>query len=212
MFAQKVTLVVLMHVLGLVGLAGCGLVPTQPVDYKKAVLAQPVLTAELQKEVSSKKLSAFTIWVGGITCYDTSDLPLVFKRIGNRPLNIVEDLPILSDPPSEAARNASIFLSSAKEDFQKNGSKVTDRSCDGCVEVRIDFAPYRRNASTLVIMAKYSAFFRGKPVAIGKEYGRAWSEGAITLPGKGLQDALARLAEDARQALNAAWDKQAGIP
>lgn len=162
-------------------------------------------------EIGGKEMSGLPVFVNGeIMMYDTSDIGIGLT--GSRMLRLGQELPVLQTPTIETARGVRKFMPVTKETFIKNGYKVADGPCDGCVEIKIHFAVYRRNANVLIIMGRYDALYRGHLIAASKDKGWEITKRKFTPEGAELEDGMAALAEWSRKSLESDWNTRVSVP
>ncbi len=123
----------------------------------RSIGPQPPISPEIRRELSSRKLADFPIYVSPkVTFFDASPLFIkknssIFKRKQTGPFHFTGEMPILTNPPAAAITNAQMVLKTLREYLDDNKFVLADNPCESCMTIEIDFANHEYEHARLII-------------------------------------------------------------
>lgn len=166
MFATtRITLLVLsLIVLG--SLAGCGIKPIKP---DREIPTQPLLAEATWEELSAIPLKDRSFCVGRVVYYDGEQLKKLIDERGYwGKLRFTSDFPKLQNPTPETTASFEIWTNSFTSLLLKRGYKVAPCG-DGVVVAEASFAQYiKGDRMEVVVMSSVNLSYKGKLFLVGR--------------------------------------------
>lgn len=192
-------------------LGGCA----TPPDPDRPFLEQPSVTADVQRELASKKIQEIPVYVSSrVIYYDASKYMELAWKVKKETKTLeeklkfswVKEFPTILDPPvnSSLVSNAAKVVAAANAVVKGRGFGVIDIPCQECLIVLFDYAEYwkiepvpiplfQKEQRTFFWFVRVRLYYKGQEVAIGhSDTFNALIEGLIPLPGINLDNTLKR--------------------